>query len=148
MKNEELFNDGGRMIVRVLLCAAFFILHSSFFISCSTRQTPEEQAAQAALSYYNHLLDNRPAEFLDGRLGADSLPDDYRQQLVSAYNQYLADMVDKHGGLSGVEISPNVGRTDSTLHHTYAFLLLTFRDSTQEEITIPMVNDGERWLMK
>ena len=51
-------------------------------------------------------------------------------------------------GLSAVEISPNVGRQDTTLHLIYAFLLLCYGDSTQEEITVPMVHHDGRWLMK
>ena len=57
-------------------------------------------------------------------------------------------MESQHGGLQSVAISSNVGRSDSTLRLTYAFLLLSFRDSTQEEISVPMVERNGEWLMK
>ena len=53
-----------------------------------------------------------------------------------------------HGGISEVRISPNVGRRDTTLQLTYAFLLLCFADSTQEEIVVPMVEKDGQWYMK
>ena len=115
--------------------------------ACSSVSS-EEQAAKAARSYYVHLLDDRPAEFLDGKVGADSLPDAYRAQLIQTYNQYMADMVSKYGGLTDVAVSPNIGRRDTSIHVTYAFLLLSFRDSTQEEIAVPMVEVDGEWRMK
>ena len=60
----------------------------------------------------------------------------------------MADMVSKHGGLTDVAVSPNIGRRDTSIHVTYAFLLLSFRDSTQEEIAVPMVEVDGEWRMK
>ena len=128
------------------LCLLFFIFYLLFSVACNT--TPEEQAARAARAYYQHLIDDRPAEFLQGKADVDSLPDSYRAQLLMAINQYRADMLDKHNGLNEVRVSDNVGRRDTSLHLTYAFLLLCYGDSTQEEITVPMVERDGRWLMK
>ena len=126
----------------------FYIIIAFAVLSCSSN-TPEEQAAKAARSYYARLLDDRPAAFLDGKANADSLPDAYREQLIEACVQYMADMVSKHGGLADVAVSPNVGRRDTSLHVTYAFLLLSYADSTQEEIAVPMVETADgRWLMR
>ena len=129
------------------------ILHSSFLIlnlialgACSS--TPEEQAARAARGYYQCLIDDRPEEFLQGKANADSLPDSYRAQLLKAINQYRAEMLDKHNGLNEVQVSDNVARRDTSLNLTYAFLLLCYGDSTEEEITVPMVEHDGQWLMK
>ena len=125
----------------------FSLLTFTFLCACSS-STSEEQAARAARAYYQHLIDDRPAEFLQGKADVDSLPDSYRAQLLMAINQYRADMLDKHNGLNEVRVSDNVGRRDTSLHLTYAFLLLCYGDSTQEEITVPMVERDGRWLMK
>ena len=108
----------------------------------------EQQAAEAAQGYYQRLLDGYPDGFLAGKANYDLLADDYRQQLVKANEQYMKDMLFKHEGLCSVAISSNVGRIDSTLHVVYAFLLLSYGDSTQEEITVPMVQVGGDWKMK
>ena len=110
--------------------------------------SPEQQAAEAAQGYYQRLLDGYPDGFWAGKATYDEMPSDYRDQLVKANEQYVKDMQQKHNGLRSVAISPNVGRSDSTLRLTYAFLLLSFRDSTQEEISVPMVERNGEWLMK
>ena len=55
---------------------------------------------------------------------------------------------DKHNGLNEVQVSDNVARRDTSLNLTYAFLLLCYGDSTEEEITVPMVKHDGQWLMK
>ena len=127
-------------------CLLFFIFYLLFSVACNT--TPEEQAARAARGYYQCLIDDRPEEFLQGKADADSLPDSYRAQLLTAINQYRAEMLDKHNGLNEVQVSDNVARRDTSLNLTYAFLLLCYGDSTEEEITVPMVERDGRWLMK
>lgn len=110
--------------------------------------SPEQRAAEAALSYYHDLTNDRVEDFLEGKAGVDKLPADYCDQLLETYRKYLADIEEKHGGIHEIQISPNVGRCDSTLHLTYAFLLLCYNDSTQEEVVVPMVEENGNWKMK
>ena len=86
-------------------------------VGCS-EISPEQQAAEAAKAYYTRLLEGAPEGFLSGKVDYDSLPADYRQQLLKA------------------------------LHLVYAFLLLSYNDSTQEEITVPMVEVNGEWKIK
>ena len=108
----------------------------------------EQQAAEAAQSYYQRLLDGYPDGFLAGKAAYDEMPADYRDQLVKANEQYMKDVEQKHNGLRSVVVSPNVGRIDSTLHVVYAFLLLSYGDSTKEEDTVPMVQVDGDWKMR
>ena len=108
----------------------------------------EQQAAEAAQGYYQRLLDGYPDGFLAGKAAYDEMPSDYRSQLVKANEQYVKDMQQKHNGLRSVAISPNVGRIDSTLNVVYTFLLLSYGDSTQEEVIVPMVQVGSDWKMR
>ncbi|MBR1879204.1 MAG: hypothetical protein IJ804_00380 [Prevotella sp.] len=108
----------------------------------------EQQAAEAAQSYYQRLLDGYPDGFLAGKAAYDEMPADYRDQLVKANEQYMKDVEQKHNGLRSVVVSPNVGRIDSTLHVVYAFLLLSYGDSTKEEVTVPMVQVDGDWKMR
>ncbi len=109
--------------------------------------SPEQQAALAAEGYYRHLIAGEYEQFLQGRAGADSLPDDYREQLLTAYRQFVAQQQDNHNGITAVVVS-NV-RTDSLSDYTSVFLLLSYGDSTQEEIIVPMVDTGEgHWRMR
>ena len=108
----------------------------------------EQQAAEAARSYYQRLLDGYPDGFLAGKAAYDEMPANYRDQLVKANEQYMKDVEQKHNGLRSVVVSPNVGRIDSTLHVVYAFLLLSYGDSTKEEVTVPMVQVDGDWKMR
>ena len=116
--------------------------------ACSGQATLEEEAAKAAQSYYALLADNQPEAFLDAKVGADSLPAIYRAQMLKVYEQYVSEINDKHGGIREVTVSENVGRRDTTLGITYAFLILSFNDSIQEEVAVPMVEQNGVWLMK
>lgn len=117
-------------------------------MGCSEELTPEQQAAEAAQGYYQRLQDGYPDGFLAAKAAYDQMPEDYREQLVKANELYMKDMQQKHDGLRSVAISPNVGRTDTALHVVYAFLLLSYGDATQEEVTVPMVLVDGEWKMK
>ncbi len=123
----------------------FFLALLAF--GCSSLP-PERKAAEAAKAYYENLAKDFPEGFMEGKLGVDSLPADYCEQLLDVYRQYISEIGEKHGGIKEVSVSANVGRRDTTLNIMYAFLLLSYNDSTQEEISVPMVEQNGRWLMK
>lgn len=131
----------------------FFVFSLSLFlisfVACNSA-SPEQQAAESAKEYYDLLMEGDAVRFLEQKAGADTLPADYGEQLLAAVRQYQADIQLKHGGLREVSISENVGRSDTVngCPIVHAFLLLSYADSTQEEITVPMVERDGRWLMK
>ena len=150
MGHRIALRKGGMKVLPFYLFTFLLLL-----VACSSK-TPEEEASEAALSYYQRLLEGYPDGLLAAKAGSDSLPDDYRQQLKQNYLQYAKDMERLHGGLQAVAISENPARRDSiTLHSTfhtqqvvYTYLLLSFRDSTKEEITVPMVQENGEWRIK
>ena len=108
--------------------------------------SPEELASIAAKGYYMHLVNGEYEAFLEGKAGADSLPDDYREQLLTTYRQFMAQQNRNHHGILDIRISN--AATDTTLHYTNVFLVLCFGDSVNEEIVVPMVERHGRWRMK
>ena len=113
--------------------------------ACSS-PTREELASLAAKGYYQHLIEGDFEHFLEGRVMADSLPDDYRSQLIDGYSQFLAQQVKARGGINEVRISRAF--TDSTQQYTSVLLMLCYGDSTSEEVIVPMVEHDGRWMMK
>ena len=113
--------------------------------ACST-PTKEELASLGAKGYYQHLIDGDYDHFLEGRVMADSLPDDYRSQLIDGYAQFLAQQQKARGGINEVRISRAF--TDSTQQYTSVLLVLCYGDSTTEEVVVPMVEHNGRWMMK
>lgn len=126
----------------------FYILAATFILAACTSATAEEKAAEAAKDYYDRLVEGYPEGFLEGKAGIGHQPGDYCEQLLATYKKYLEDVKKKHGGIREVMVSPHVGRSDTTLQVTYAFLLLCYEDSTQEEIIVPMVQVANEWRMK
>lgn len=113
--------------------------------ACSS-PSKEELASLAAKGYYQHLIEGDFEHFLEGRLMADSLPADYRSQLIDGYSQFLDQQVQARGGIKEVRVSRAF--TDSTQQYTSVLLMLCYGDSTSEEVIVPMVEHDGRWMMK
>ena len=125
----------------------FLLVLSLVICACSRQeQTPEEQAAIAAKGYYDSLLTGDFEGFLSGKAGMDSVPGDSRAQMMKACEKYRQELEQLHGGLATVTISN--AKLDSTQQLMHAFLLLHFKDSVKEEITVPMVQLDGQWKMR
>lgn len=123
-----------------------FLFVVCLLAACNNEPSKEEMAMKAAKEYYDLLLQGNYASFLAGKQASDSLPEDYREQLVTAYKQHLFQMREEHKGL--LEVRAMRGITDTLRKETDAFLVLCFGDSTREEIVVPMVENDGKWMMK
>ena len=133
-----------------------------FVAACGDRLSSEELAALAAEGYYRHLVAGEYEKFLECRVGADSLPDSYREQLLTGYKQFMAQQQRAHHGIRDVRVSSvrtdslslsttdrsSSSVTDNSSSSVTVFLLLTFGDSLREEIAVPMVNYRGRWCLR
>ena len=115
-------------------------------VACSTGVSREEQAALAAKGYYTHLVQGEYEQFVEGRFMADSLPADYRSQLIEGYKQFVAQQMEARKGIQ--EVSVSRAYTDSLADYTNVLLMLCYGDSTTEEVVVPMVERNGRWMMK
>lgn len=128
--------------------SGFLLMAILLLCGCSRQgQSPEEQAGIAAKEYYDRLLAGDIDAFLKGKADIDSVPADYRSQMYAACEQYKKELDETHGGVAAITVSN--ARKDSTQQMMMqAFLLLNFRDSTKEEIIVPMVQRGEVWKLR
>ena len=115
-------------------------------VACSTGVSREEQAALAAKGYYTHLVQGEYEQFVEGRFMADSLPADYRSQLIEGYKQFVAQQMEARKGIQ--EVSVSRAYTDSLAGYTNVLLMLCYGDSSTEEVVVPMVERNGRWMMK
>ena len=128
---------------------AILLLLATVLCACSApppQPTDEELAATAACTAYQSLYGGRTEVFLHARAGAEGHTPQYAEQLLAACNQHVASVKRLHGGVSQVNVSRVVA--DSTLHLMQVFLLLSYGDSTQEEMVVPMVKESGEWKMK
>lgn len=128
--------------------SGFLLMAILLLCGCSQQdQSSEEQAGIAAKEYYDRLLAGDIDGFLKGKADMDSVPADYRSQMYAACEQYKKELDETHGGVAAITVSN--ARKDSTQQMMMqAFLLLNFRDSTKEEIIVPMVQRGEVWMLR
>ena len=124
----------------------FLFLSLLLIGACSSGPTPEELASLAAEGYYRHLPNGEYEQFMAGKDGLDVMPEDYREQMLAAYKQYMAAQQEVHHGVLDVRVSN--AKTDSSLQLTNVFLVLCFGDSINEEIAVPMVEREGRWRMR
>lgn len=129
------------MMRRIILLTLIVLLGAA----CNSEPSREELAGLAAKGYYQHLISGEYDQFIDGRLAADSLPADYRSQLIEGYKQYIAQQQARQG-ITEVRVSR--AYTDSLAGYTSVLLMLCYGDSTTEEVVVPMVEHHGRWRMK
>ena len=123
----------------------FIVLVFLALCACSS-PTPEEMASLAAKGYYEHLLKGEYDKFLEGKAGSDSLPEAYRRQLLAGYKQFLSQQNSLHNGINEIRVI-NAMR-DTILNYTNVFLMLCFGDSTNEQVSVPVIEHNGRWRMK
>lgn len=117
-----------------------------FLGSCGSKVETDFAAAEAAKGYYEQLLKGEYDAYVSAMLGGDSLPADYREQMVANAKMFVDNQQKLHRGVSRIDVQNCLN--DSLTPTAQAFLLLTYGDNTSEEVVVPMVKRGERWLMK
>ena len=123
----------------------FIVLVFLALCACSS-PTPEEMASLAARGYYEHLLKGEFDKFLDGKAGSDSLPEAYREQLIAGYKQFLSQQNNLHNGINEIRVIN--AKRDTILNYTNVFLMLCFGDSTNEQVSVPMIEYNGSWRMR
>jgi len=126
-------------VVSVALCCV------AVFTSCS-HQDEGEAAAQAAKEYYQYLVDGKYDKYVAALSRADSLSASYRSQLTANAKMFMAQQKEEHRGIR--EVRAFGGQADEAGQTAQAFLVLCYGDSTNEEICIPMVKRGKKWMLK
>lgn len=124
-----------------------------FAVACGSREEDLSViAGETARQYYNLLLDDKYEDFVAGMHGGDSLPAGYHEQMVANVKMFVKQQDDKHQGMKAFEhISTKVDTimtsTDTTIVAT-TLLQVTFGDKQKENISVPMVRQGELWFMR
>lgn len=123
-----------------------YLFVAMVIVACSSTPDQGEVAARAAKEYYGYLLQGNIASFVDGHYRPDSIPDTYREQLITNTKMYMNQQNEEHRGIKDIRIVDT--KTDMQKHAANVFLVLSFGDSTSEEIVVPMVESGGVWYLR
>lgn len=126
--------------------ALIVILYTLMMVACGGDKGEDTAASRAAETYYKCLLDSNYNGFVDGLYFSDSIPEGYRNQLVANVKMFLAEQGRAHVGLDSVYALRQ--QRDSMSTTAEVFLLLTYKDSVQEEIVVPMILVDDVWKMR
>ena len=126
----------------------FLLVILGTVLSCKEEKPhAEDDVMQQAQQYYQLLIKGEYDAFLSGIDGADSLPADYREQLMANTCQFVDVQQKQRGGMVSVEALRAVIDSTATTYAN-AFLLVCFGDSTREEVVVPMIERQGKWLMR
>lgn len=128
--------------MKKLLYIAFIALA----IACTKEIDQGEVAARVAKHYYDTLVAGHYDAFLEGTYQQDSIPKCYRDLLLDNAKMFIAQQQTEHQGIKEVRVIRH--RADTAKHTADVFLLLTFGDSTSEQIVVPMIQHKGTWLMR
>ena len=123
----------------------FLCIAAVLLTACGEKPTPEAAAMASAQQYYEQLMDGDYEAFVMGQADAERYPESFRQQLITATKQFVAQL-DQRGGICSITSSRAL--MDSTLQLMQVYMLISYADSTQEEIVVPMVERDGEWKMK
>ena len=124
--------------------------------ACSSDVSQEQRAMTTAKKYYEQLVAGDYEGFVESTvISQDSLPADYKEQLVLNAKMYVERMQNEHQGIRSVKAmraqvdTLKANNSDEILVITArAFVALGFADSTKEEVLVPMVLKNDVWYLR
>lgn len=136
------------MVVSKITRAFIIAAVALFMCGCGSGYSddPSMAAAEAARHYYDCLSKGQYAEYVSGLYKPDSIPDSYRSQLELNAEMFMEQQQKEHGGIKKVRIYNC--KADTARRIANAFLTIDYGNGSSEEVVVPMVKAGSRWLMK
>lgn len=129
-----------------VLTALVVVFVLSFAAACKPDVTPEQVAAKTAQTYYEALLQGHYDQFVDGHYQPDSIPGEYREQLIANAKMFIDQQNRDRRGIKQLRIA---NAAVDTLHHVgTVYLVFAYGDSTTDEVAVPMVYRKGVWYLK
>lgn len=123
-----------------------FSIIGIFLFSCGVSTDEKPRLKAAVEEYYHSLIDSDYVTFANGMVEKDSLPEDYYKQYIKLSKQFAENQQKKHGKLISATVS--VIQLNEQQDSGYACLVLSFEDSVNEEVLVPMVKQDNKWFMQ
>ena len=95
---------------------------------------------------YNHFIRGEYGAYVDQMESLDSMPPDYRSQMVALMKQRHRQLEEERGGPRSCRIVRFVPSDDDK--YCEAYVEVMYNDSTYDEILLPLVRIGDVWKLK
>ena len=128
-----------RRLIYLSLCVLMFQI---LFVGCRRH---DANASKAAERYYGYLAKGNVDAYMRGMADYDSLPEEYREQLHKLFQQYVDHEKEARKGILSAQALRDTLISDDQAH---VFLLVTYGDSTQEQVSLPLVLTDKGWRMR
>jgi pyruvate-formate lyase len=108
-------------------------------LSCGKKR--DNSAALAAEKYMNYMVSGQAEKYVSARSDYDSLPDNYRNQLVTMVKQYIQYEQKERGGIKTVSVISDTidGNTANVL------LSVHYGNGNTEELLFPLIKRKNTW---
>ena len=106
----------------------------------------EKVVAITAKLYYDYLLQGKYEDFVGGIDRHVPASESYERQLLDNAKLFVHQQEVLHKGLLSIDVAN--ADVDLESHTANAFLVLSFADSTSEQVVVPMVERDGVWLMR
>ncbi len=123
------------------------LLMASVLFSCRGEEPDAGQlAGEVAQNAYDLLLQGKYEDFVAACDRTQKVPEGYKEQLVTNAKMFVEQQKKEHGGMCKIGV---VGTcADTAKHVAQVYLLVTYGDSTKEQVLVPMVEKDGKWLMR
>ena len=114
-------------------------------LACSGGLSREQRRVRgAAERCYGYLQNGKYEKFVGQIAYADSMSEDYRAQMVDLIKEFSYAEEKRHGRIVAL------AATGDTIigEQAHVYLQVSYADSTSEEIGVPMVKVGKKWMMQ
>ena len=96
---------------------------------------------------YDHYIQGEYAVYVDQMESLDDKPESYRQQMADLMKQRHRQQEEDHNG-GPIACHVKDLKIDHTEQYCEAYIVVNYKDSTEEEILLPLVFKGGKWRLK
>lgn len=120
--------------------------------ACRGAKAEEERDSHTLLetdveAMYNHYIQGEYAVYVDQMESLDDKPESYRKQMADLMKQRHRQQEEDHnGGPASCRVKDL--KIDSDGRYCEAYIVVNFKDSTEEEILLPLVLRNDKWRLK
>lgn len=135
-----------RFAAGVLMTACISLSWSCSSDKSTASSRPDLPSQDYVTECYDKYLKGDYEAYVRDMASCDSMPEEYRQQMMLLFKQHAAEMRRKNGGAVSAAVVRMEAHNDSTLVNV--FFNVVYADSSAEEIMVPFIYVADKWRLQ